>query len=132
MQPHGLVRTFVVLDPKLVVTGVAVSPGVYERLDRDFAGFKGHVLIAVHELVEPWPTWEHHPAVDEVVVLLSGLAAMRLVAPDGEPRVSLDRPSAFIAVSRGTWRTADVAEPTRMLFITPGEGTENRDLPAAG
>lgn len=131
MESDNLARKFAVLTPDLGVTGIPVAPDVYERLDRDFAGFKGHVLIAVHEFVEPWSTWERHPAGDEVVVLLSGRAVMRLEVAEGEQRVTLDTPGAFIAIPRATWHTADVAEPTRMLFITPGEGTENRDRPAA-
>ena len=34
---------------------------------------------------------------------------------------------AEAVVPRGTWHTARVRLPTSMWFITPGEGTENRD-----
>jgi hypothetical protein len=31
-------------------------------------------------------------------------------------------------VPRGTWHTTKVHAPSSMLFITPGEGTQNRPL----
>jgi hypothetical protein len=40
--------------------------------DRRFAGFKGHVLVATFAFDADWPTWERHPAGDELVCLLSG------------------------------------------------------------
>jgi hypothetical protein len=40
----------------------------------------------------------------------------------------LTEPGAFVVVPKGTWHTARTAAPTRMLFITPGERTENRPL----
>ena len=64
--------TFAVLTPGLAVQPVPVTPGLYQDLDTDFAGFTGHVLIAVHEFSGDWPTWEVHPAGDEIVMLLSG------------------------------------------------------------
>jgi quercetin dioxygenase-like cupin family protein len=39
---------------------------------------------------------------------------------------SLGEPGAFIVVPRGTWHTARISTPTSMLFVTPGQGTENR------
>lgn len=40
-----------------------------------------------------------------------------------------DLASTFVVVPRGTWHTAKVHAATTMLFITPGEGTENRESP---
>jgi quercetin dioxygenase-like cupin family protein len=46
-----------------------------------------------------------------------------------ESRQTLSRPGAFVVVPRGAWHTARIAEATTMLFVTPGEGTENREQP---
>src|SRR5205085_8473789 len=70
----NLASTFAVLGPDLGVTPVPVTPTVYEELDRRFAGFKGHVLVAIFAFDADWPTWERHPQGDEVVCLLSGRA----------------------------------------------------------
>jgi mannose-6-phosphate isomerase-like protein (cupin superfamily) len=118
--------TFAVLKPDLSIEPVAVSPTIYQELDARFDHFRGHVLISLHAFDADWPTWEKHPAGDEVVVLLSGSAKFVLKMPSGEERVELAEPGSCVIVPRDTWHTARVSEPTRMLFVTPGEGTENR------
>lgn len=121
-----LSEVFAVLTPGLRVDTVPVSPTLYPDLDSNYDGFKGHVLIAEHRFTEAWPTWEMHPAGDEVVVLMSGRVEMVLRRDGADESVWLTQPGAFVVVPRGTWHTARPSEETRMLFITPGEGTENR------
>ncbi|MBD1868653.1 hypothetical protein H6F95_15320 [Cyanobacteria bacterium FACHB-471] len=45
---------------------------------------------------------------------------------EAEKTIHLDTPGAFVLVPCGTWHTAKVHSPSSMLFITPGEGTQNR------
>jgi len=120
---------FAVLKPDLSVDPIDVTPDVYQQLDERYGGFRGHVLISEHGFREDWPTWERHPAGDELVLLLSGNATMLLRRSGGDESVTLDQPGSYVVVPANTWHTARVAEPTRMLFITPGEGTENREEP---
>lgn len=75
-----------------------------------------------------WPTWEMHPKGEEVVVLLAGACSFLLELPGGVERLELDRVGAFAFVPRGIWHTALVPRGCRLLFITPGEGTENRPV----
>jgi hypothetical protein len=35
-------------------------------------------------------------------------------------------PGMAVINPRNVWHTADVHEPSQLLFITPGRGTENR------
>lgn len=126
----NLSQTFAVLGPSLGITPIEVTPTIYQELDERFGGFKGHVLVATYEFGESWPTWEIHPKGDELVVLLSGEARMVLREKGGERVVRLEKPGDYVIVPRGTWHTARIESPTRMLFITPGEGTENRAAPA--
>jgi mannose-6-phosphate isomerase-like protein (cupin superfamily) len=121
--------TFAVLKPDLSVETVDVSPTVYAELDARFDQFKGCVLVSTHEFNADWPTWEIHPSGDEIVVLLSGTATLVLREDDSEARVQLAGPGAYVVVPRNTWHTARVSGTTRMLFITRGEGTENRADP---
>ncbi len=121
-----LAEVFAVLRPDLSVDTVPVTPSIYAELDSRFNRFRNHVLISEHEFAESWPTWERHPAGDEIVVLLSGSAAMVLRQAEGDRVIELTRPGAFVVVPAGTWHTARTSVPTRMLFVTPGEGTENR------
>ena len=122
---ENLFGTFIVLGPDQSATPMPVTGTIYQELDQRFGGFKGHVLVAMHSFQSDWPTWEIHPHGDEVVTLVSGAAEFILDVKGTRKHVKLGRPGEFVIVPRGTWHTAKIATPTTMLFVTPGEGTEN-------
>lgn len=119
-------ETATVLQPDQAVAPIAITPGLYEQLDRDFDGFKGRWLMITYQFDKPWPSWEKHPAGDEIVYLLSGDVEFTLHMPSGEQALRLSRPGEYIIVPKNTWHTASPHAPSHMLFITPGEGTEHR------
>lgn len=82
-------------------------------------------LITEFECSADWPNWEMHPEADEFVYLLSGSAVMLLEQPHGLQEVPLSGRGAVI-VPKGTWHTARVRQPSRMLFVTMGRGTQHR------
>lgn len=83
-------------------------------------------LMSAFTFSESWPTWERHPAGEELVMLLSG-SAIVVFEEDGEQRtVPLNKPGAYVLVPKNIWHTARTAEQTTMLFLTPGAGTEHR------
>ncbi len=128
-DPVNLKSAWSVLTPQLEVLVKAVTPTLYSELDEEFDRFAGHVLVSMHEFAADWPTWEMHPAGDEIVVLVAGSATLVLRGSGGDEDVQLAEPGAFAVVPRGTWHTARVSGPATMLFVTPGEGTENREQP---
>ena len=73
-----LLKTYVVIGPDHGAIGVDETPTIWEDLDRRFDNFKGHLLVAKFDFEADWPSWEIHPAGDEIVVLLSGYADMIL------------------------------------------------------
>lgn len=84
-------------------------------------------LVTRSRATEDWPHWEMHPEGEELVVLLSG--ALDLVLDDGKRqwRVPL-RPgerSTWLN-RRGVWHRAEVHEPSELLFVTAGRGTQHR------
>ncbi|MFW2404827.1 MAG: cupin domain-containing protein [Gammaproteobacteria bacterium] len=129
-MPKTLKNTFAVLNPNGGAVPIEVSDDLYERLDREFDSFTDRHLVSCHSFDADWPTWEIHPAGEELVCVLSGEA--RLVVDHGErlEEIALDEPLAFAIVPRNTWHTAKVKAPCTMLFITPGAGTENKDVEA--
>ncbi len=130
-QPYDFENVFAVLTPDQGVDAIEITPDLYRELDEKYSGFAGHTLVAVHQFSQDWPTWEKHPAGDEIVVLLSGAATFVLRTETGDKEVALTRQGSYVIVPRNTWHTARVPAHARMLFITPGEGTENQENPAA-
>lgn len=121
---------FPVLTPEMAVRPLPFDgPEFYAGLDDEFGSFDRHVLISCHSFDSAWPTWEMHPEGDECVILLSGRATMVLLRDGKEEEATLAAPGEYIVVPRGAWHTAAAADSATMLFITPGQGTENREHP---
>ena len=119
----NLDSTFVVLHPDQSATPIAFTPTVFEELNRRFNGFKGRVLVSCFTFDSDWTEWERHPAGDEIVCLLSGRARFLF---EGSQAVELREPGEFAVVPKGAWHTAKTTVPTKMLFVTPGAGTEHK------
>ena len=126
----NLSTTFVVMNNEFQVDELPVTDTVYAELDQRYGGFAGHLLIACHSFDGDWPTWEIHPHGDELVCLVSGDVEMILRTDGGDVVQRLTKPGAYVVVPADTWHTARVHAPTIMFFVTPGEGTENRETPA--
>ena len=131
-QAVRLASNFVVLQDNLLADVVEVTPDLYERLDRDYGDFAGHVLVASHAFDDDWPTWEVHPAGDEIVILVSGDVDLVLAGAEEDDVIRMTEPGTFAVVPQNTWHTARIRRHSVMLFITPGEGTENREEPRRG
>lgn len=130
-NPENLKTTFVIVDDRQRAEKMAVTESFWPDLDAKYGDFAGMSLIAAFSFDDDWPTWEVHPHGDEVVCLMSGDATMVLHQADGEQTVRLSEPGAFVVVPKNTWHTARVHAPTTMVFVTPGQGTENRATPGS-
>lgn len=128
-NPANLTTTFVIVDDRQAAETMVVTDTFWPDLDAKYGDFAGHSLVASFSFEDDWPTWEIHPHGDEVVCLMSGDATMILDTADGERRVRLTEPGAFVVVPKGTWHTAKVHAPTKMIFVTPGQDTENHETP---
>ena len=93
----------------------------------EMATFDQGWLISEFVCVEDWANWERHPEGDEFVYLLSGEIELLLELPGGTTSTRISGSGAHI-VPRNVWHTAKVFAPSRMLFITRGEGTEHRPV----
>ncbi len=129
---RNMAETFVVVDRDFAAETVDVTDKLWAEIDERFGDFAGRTLISSFSFDEDWPTWEVHPHGDEIVCLLSGDAEMILALPGGDETVRLTEPGTFVIVPKGTWHTAKVKAPTTMLFVTPGQDTENREQPRRG
>ena len=129
LSVQNLAEVFAVLKPELSVQQVKNEPSLYADLDSRFADFKQHLLIAMHGFEQDWPSWECHPAGDEIVVLISGQCEFLLKTDSAIQTLLLDTPGAYVVVPKGVWHTAKIATSASLLFITPGENTQHSAQP---
>ena len=128
MEPkvRSIMEDFIVLTDNKTASVEVNNSELYNRLNASYGGFHNHELIACHEFSEDWSTWEVHPNGDEVVLLLSGAVTFVLESDQGFQSQSLAQPGEYLIVPKGIWHTAKTDVQSKVLFITPGEGTENK------
>jgi len=73
-----------------------------------------------------WAGWERHPKGSEIVYCLAGTLILHQELADGRVETTVLRPGDYAINPPGVWHTADIEGEARALFITAGEGTENR------
>lgn len=122
----NLKNTFAIIKPNFDVDNIAVTPTIYEELNQDYNNFKEHQLISMYEFSQDWGSWENHPKGDETIVLISGAVTLVLKEDEGHQEVTLEKPGDFFIMPKNTWHTAKTKEPSQVLFITPGEGTQHQ------
>lgn len=95
--------------------------------EAEMATFGDGWLISEFVCNEHWANWEMHPNGDEFVYVLDGDIEFVLELPSGLAKVRISG-SGAVVVPRGIWHTAEVFAPSRMLFVTRGEGTLHRPV----
>jgi uncharacterized glyoxalase superfamily protein PhnB len=118
-------RTYVHLDGSKA-RKIEVTEDFWATIDQRGDLGSGRLMLLFSN-TEDWPTWEIHPAGEEVVYLLSGSMDLILDGPAGQQVVGLRGRSAGV-VPQNTWHRAIVHEPGDALFVTPGAGTRNRPV----
>ena len=119
---------FVVIDSDKNVHLEIADAELYSRLEANYSGFKGCELISCHSFEKDWDSWENHPHGDEVVLLLKGNVTFLLQLDDGQRSIVLGQMGDYTIVPKNTWHTAKVHSPSKVLFITPGEGTMLKNI----
>jgi mannose-6-phosphate isomerase-like protein (cupin superfamily) len=127
-QPHQLSQQNIVLSPIQQALIEQVDDSLYQRLDERYNEFNHHQLVSSYEFAEDWPCWEMHPHGDEVVMLLSGKVSLVLAESEAETRIELSKLGEFFIVPKGVWHTAKTQCNTQLLFITPGQGTQQKPI----
>jgi quercetin dioxygenase-like cupin family protein len=124
-KSYTIANTFVALDDSSGARAIPVTDTFWPDL---IGGRLGELsrLVSQFSFDTDWPSWERHPAGEEFVLLLEGRVEFVLEIDGQHKRVALSEPGEYVLVPKNTWHTAKVRQPARMLFITPGEGTENR------
>jgi mannose-6-phosphate isomerase-like protein (cupin superfamily) len=69
------------------------------------------------------PSWERHPAGDELLQVFEGELDLTLLTEDGPMETTL-RPGSVFVVPRGLWHSPRPRGFVTMLFVSDPEGTE--------
>jgi mannose-6-phosphate isomerase-like protein (cupin superfamily) len=127
--PFNLSSTYLRLRSDATVEPLPVDDTFWPRIATGQLGtFHHEYLVTSHAVDTDWAVWEMHPKGDEIVCLLSGSVTFVLERERGHQAIELGEPGAYLIVPGGTWHTARARRPSRMLFITAGEGTQHRDI----
>jgi mannose-6-phosphate isomerase-like protein (cupin superfamily) len=119
--------TYLVLKPDAHAIPIPVTASFWpDLMQGKFGNFHNEYLVTLQSYDAKWPSWEIHPHGDEIICLISGSIDLTLDHNGTVSTVSLRKPGDFALVKQGTWHTATPLLPTSMLFITAGEGTQNR------
>jgi homogentisate 1,2-dioxygenase len=121
-ETHDLSTTFLHLGVTGAATPLPIGPDFWTNMPPILSSGR---MVSLLRHDSDWRGWERHPAGDEIIIQLTGRMRLRLDAPEGEIVVELPT-GRYIVVPRNTWHTADVSEPSSAIYITEGQGTENR------
>lgn len=126
--PNHIEQDFIVLSPDKTASIERADGTLYERLDNKYNQFIGHELISGYEFEADWPSWEVHPHGDEVVLLLCGEITFVLREHSSETCITLREQGQYLVVPKGVWHTARTKIKSKVLFITPGQGTRHEKI----
>ena len=127
--PYDLSQTYLRLLRNGSAEPLPVGPEFWQDISSGRLGnFHNQFLISAHSFDRDWSSWEMQPNGDEFVFLISGKVES-VMEHDGQEKVlSLEQSGSYVIIPRATWHTVRVRAPSTMLFITPGEGTQNRPV----
>lgn len=125
----NILSTFLRLRSDASIEMLPVDDNFWPQLmSGELGSWHNEFLVSCLDYSGDWGSWEVHPNGDEVVILLSGEARFVLDLGEGRhPETLLSKSGDFVFVPQNTWHTARISTPSRLLFITAGEGTRGRD-----
>ncbi len=128
MKNLNISKDFVVINSEKRAFVEEFRPSLYTDIGQKYSGFSACELIAAYEFSEDWQNWEMHPDGDEIVILMSGEVTFVLCGNGNEQRIVLTQPGDYAIVPRGMWHTAKTSTKAKMLFITPGQGSQHKKM----
>ena len=127
--PYALESTFVRLSADSNIEPLMVNENFWPNIVSGKLGdWKNEYLVGTYSFEKDWPTWEQHPKGDEFIYLLFGALDFVLESNGQEKVIELRDSGSFIIVPKGTWHTARVKSPAKMLAVTAGAGTQIRPV----
>lgn len=120
-QTFDLLTTYVQLRENGDAVPLDVGEDFWEIVDERYDAGR---LVSVFHTTSGFG-WEMHPQGDELIVLLAGRVDMILEEPGGERVVPLTAQVSCV-IPRGVWHRSVVHEPSQIMHVTAGKGTQHR------
>jgi mannose-6-phosphate isomerase-like protein (cupin superfamily) len=122
VETYDLSATFLHLGVTEQATPLPVGPDFWANMPPILSSGR---MVSLLKHDANWRGWERHPAGDEIIIQLTGRMRLRLELPNGE--IAVDLPAGrYVIIPKNIWHTADISAPSSAIYITEGQGTENR------
>ena len=118
--------TYVQLADGPRATTIPVDEGFWSTIDEK-PELHGGRLVMAFEMSSDWDHWEMHPNGDELLILTKGAMVLVYEENGRENRLKIEAPQSFI-VPAGVWHRALVSEPSLLITVTRGSGTEHKPI----
>lgn len=133
-KPMDLNITYCFLEDGGRSHRIDVTPAFWEELMADdyrspeskLVGTGSGWLLSRYRMDRSPDHWEMHPEGDEMLILQSGRMEILLENEPGNVRSVALSAGETCLVPKGVWHTQKVLEPSQLLAITFGRGTEHR------
>jgi mannose-6-phosphate isomerase-like protein (cupin superfamily) len=125
-KAFSLDSTYVNLRPDDSATTLKVDARFWRSVHKRRDLNSGRLVGVTPQKVD-WPIWERHPNGEEILIMLSGEMDIVMETRSGNRRRRLKAGQSLV-VPRGVWHRGLARKPGKLMFITPGAGTEHRPV----
>ena len=112
-------------EPRLAVHDVNAALEGLPEMSMKFLAPVNNTTLIVSRASSP-TSWERHPGGDEMIYVVEGAAEIVTLTDGGPVKSKIGEGSLFVC-PQGLWHKTFPEPSVAILYLTPGEGTENSD-----
>ena len=112
-------------EPRLVAHDVNAALDGLPEMSMKFLAPVNNTTLIVSRASSP-TSWERHPGGDEMIYVVEGAAEIVTLTDGGPLKSKIGEGSLFVC-PQGLWHKTFPEPSVALLYLTPGEGTENSD-----
>jgi len=110
-------------EPRLVAHDVNAALDGLPEMSMKFLAPVNNTTLIVSRASSP-TSWERHPGGDEMIYVVEGAAEIVTLTDGGPLKSKIGEGSLFVC-PQGLWHKTFPEPSVALLYLTPGEGTEN-------
>ena len=112
-------------EPRMVAHDVNAALDGLPEMSMKFLAPVNNTTLIVSRASSP-TSWERHPGGDEMIYVVEGAAEIVTLTDGGPAKSKIFEGSLFVC-PQGLWHKTFPEPSVAILYLTPGEGTENSD-----